>query len=238
VSPEKFDREVDAIRGRYARRSDDLMAKSVFLRHRQATSLEKQAAIIDLLRVNLCMPLSEVRILEIGCGYGDNLLQFVLWGARPENLTGNELLEERAMYARSVLPAGTQILLGDARVVNLAPASFDVVMASTVFSSILDLRFRAALAAHLWSLVRPGGGVLWYDFAYDNPRNPDVRKVTLRDLARLFPEAKLDVRRLTLAPPIARRLAPLSPLLYRCASAMPFLRTHLIGWLGKARIPR
>jgi hypothetical protein len=24
----------------------------------------------------------------------------------------------------------------------------------------------------MWALTKPGGGILWYDFVYDNPRNP------------------------------------------------------------------
>ena len=29
----------------------------------------------------------------------------------------------------------------------------------------------------MWAAVKPGGGVLWYDFTVDNPRNADVRGV-------------------------------------------------------------
>ena len=39
----------------------------------------------------------------------------------------------------------------------------------------------------MWRWVRPGGGVLWYDFTFDNPRNPDVRGVPLARVRELFP---------------------------------------------------
>lgn len=231
---DQLEKEVVAIRARYARRTDDLAKKSIFHPHRLATTLEKQAGMVTLLRCNLQVPLSEARILEIGCGYGDNLLQFLTWGANPANLVGNELQDDIAAHAREVLPAATAVHVGDARTLALPPASFDIVMASTVFSSILDLPFRAALADHLWSLVKPGGGVLWYDFIFNNPSNSDVRKVTRRELRDLFPAARHDVRRMTLAPPIARRLAPISMALYRTAGLLPPLQTHLLGWLAKA----
>jgi SAM-dependent methyltransferase len=229
----KLEQEVASIRDRYARRGDDLSEKSVFHAHRLATSLEKQSAMVRMLERNLNVTISQARILEIGCGHGDNLLQFLLWGADAANLVGNELLEERLTYSRRRLPTETALVAGDARTLALEPGSFDIVMASTVFSSILDLEFRAELARHLWTLVKPGGGIFWYDFAFNNPGNPDVLKVTRPEVIGLFPEARADIERLTLAPPIARRLAPIGAPLYRMASALPFLRTHLLGWLEK-----
>ena len=229
----KLEQEVSSIRDRYARRGDDLSDKSVFHAHRLETSLEKQAAMVRMLVRNLKVPISAARILEIGCGHGDNLLQFLLWGADAANLVGNELLEERLTYSRKRLPEATALVVGDARTLDLEPGSFDIVMASTVFSSILDLEFRAELARHLWTLVKPGGGIFWYDFAFNNPSNPDVLKVTRAEVKALFPEARADIERLTLAPPIARQLAPIGAPLYRMASAVPLLRTHLLGWLEK-----
>jgi hypothetical protein len=86
----------------------------------------------------------------------------------------------------------------------------------------------------MWRWLRPGGAVVWYDFAVDNPRNPDVRGVPLARLRALFPEAApIDVRRVTLAPPIARRVCRLHPVLYRVFNALPLLRSHRLVWLGK-----
>ncbi len=73
--------------------------------------------------------------------------------------------------------------------------SFEIVMQSTVFSSILSNEVRAILARKMWEWVAPGGGILWYDFAIDNPRNPDVRGVRDRELRKLFPDGRFDVHR-------------------------------------------
>ena len=81
--------------------------------------------------------------------------------------------------------------------------------------------------------MKPGGGVLWYDFTVDNPRNPDVRGVPLRRVCALFPQAQLRARRITLAPPIARAAARLHPALYTLLSLVPGLRTHLLCWIPK-----
>jgi hypothetical protein len=86
----------------------------------------------------------------------------------------------------------------------------------------------------MWRWIKPGGGVLWYDFAIDNPRNADVRGVPMRRIRALFPQAKLLARRVTLAPPLARALARVHPgLVHPLALCLPFLRTHRLVWAIK-----
>jgi hypothetical protein len=104
---------------------------------------------------------------------------------------------------------------------------------ATVFSSLLDDEFQQRLASTMWRWVRPGGGVLWYDFTVNNPRNPDVRGVPLRRVRSLFPSGSLRVRRLTLAPPLARAVTRLHPSLYSAFNACPWLRTHALVWIQK-----
>ena len=108
--------------------------------------------------------------------------------------------------------------------------SFDLVCQHTMFTSILDRGMREQAAAEMTRVLREGGGILWYDFAYDNPRNPDVRGVAKREIQILFPQLAIHLQRVTLAPPIARRLPrPLLPMLHPLLGAIPFLRTHYLG---------
>jgi len=65
--------------------------------------------------------------------------------------------------------------------------------------------------------VRPGGGVLWYDFTVNNPRNPDVRGVPIRRVRALFPQGRMQAQRVTLAPPIARAVTHVHASLYERA---------------------
>jgi hypothetical protein len=109
----------------------------------------------------------------------------------------------------------------------------DIVYVSLVFSSLLDRRFQIKLASRMWQWLKPGGGVLWYDFIYDNPRNPDVRGVPIARIRQLFPGSELSVSRLTLAPPIARRVTRLNPGLYTLFNVLPWLRTHVLCWIRK-----
>ena len=194
---------------------------------------ERQRALIGLLHRHCRTALRDTRVLEIGCGVGGNLLELLQLGFDAANLTANELIHERAAVARRNLPAAVAFHESDALLLDLPPGSFDIVYQSTVFTSILDASFQVELAARMWSWVRPGGGVLWYDFTFNNPRNPDVRGVQLSRIKELFPEAIIDGRRVTLAPPISRRVCRLHPALYHVINVFPFLRTHVICWIGK-----
>ncbi len=230
---EALERETGLIRERYLRRPDDVRIKSLLAPQRYMSNLEKQQAILSLLTAAFEGELSGRHFLEIGAGFGDNMLQMLVWGIDPDKLVGNDLMEDRCEHARARLPKSASVLAGDALKLDIEPAKFDIVMASTVFSSILDKSFRHELAQHIWTFVKPGGGVLWYDFIRNNPSNPDVAKVGIAELRALFPDAKISVRRVTLAPPIARFVCRFHPSLYSIFNALPFLRTHIVAWVHK-----
>lgn len=178
-------------------------------------------------------PLSDLHILDVGCGDGNMLRQFVQWGATPENLAGIDLRPEPVDYARRLNPE-LDVRCGSATELSWLEASFDLVCQHTVFTSILDPTMKQQVAAEMNRVVRRRGAVLWYDFFYNNPRNPDVRGVDAKEIRALFPNFEMDLHRITLASPITRRLPEgLLPVLYPLLSAIPLLRTHYLGLLVK-----
>jgi ubiquinone/menaquinone biosynthesis C-methylase UbiE len=195
---------------------------------------EKQRALIRWIRSCGLAPLPNKRLLEVGCGTGNDLLEFIQIGFTPENLAGYELIEDRIAEARKRLPSSVTLRLGNAARAEFPQESFDVVYQSTVFTSILDDSLQESLAAKMWSLVKPGGGVLWCDFTYDNPRNPDVRGVPLSRVRQLFSDGVVRSWRIGLAPPISRRITRIHPGLYGLANVFPFLRTHVLCWIEKS----
>ena len=194
---------------------------------------ERQRMLLRGLRQRGLHDLPALRLVEVGCGAGGNLLELLRLGFAPEHLHGLELLPERHAQARHVLPAATQLSLGDASVAAIDEGSVDLVLQSTVFSSLLDDPFQAQLAQAMWRWLKPGGAVIWYDFTFDNPRNPDVRGVPVARLRQLFPQGRVSYRRVTLAPPLARAVCAVHPGLYRVFNALPLLRTHVLAWVGK-----
>lgn len=225
-------RETDAVAERYARRTVG-DRYSVLRPDVWQTLHERQRALLALFNRLGWTDLASKRVLEVGSGGGANLLELLRLGFAPQHLTGVELLPDRYAQARAVLPAALALHAGDALALELPAASQDAVFVSTVFSSLLDDAFQQRLADAMWRWVRPGGGVLWYDFTVDNPRNADVRGVPLKRVRELFPQARMRHRRITLAPPIARAVCRVHPLLYPVFNALPLLRTHVLVWLEK-----
>ena len=224
--------EPAAVAERYARRAAtdrySLLQPDVWL-----TVQERQRAMLRLFARLGWHTLADRRLLEVGCGSGGNLLEMLRLGFAPEHLSGVELLPERLEAAQRVLPSAVTLCGGDAVQLPLPPAQADVVLVSTVFSSLLDDAFQQQLADAVWRAVKPGGGVLWYDFTVDNPRNPDVRGVPVARLQALFPHGRVQAQRLTLAPPLGRAAARLHPALWTLLNALPVLRTHVLAWVQK-----
>jgi SAM-dependent methyltransferase len=232
--------ELDQIRERYQRRDQlgrDAFVYSLLRPDQYMQQQEKERVYLSILSRFDPAAIKTMKVLEIGCGGGANILQFLRWGFPPENIKGNDLLADRCAEARRILPAAVEIIEGDACALRLPDRSFDIVMASTVLTSILDKSFRVKLAKKMWSLVKPGRAVLWYDFIYNNPSNADVTAIPRRQVLELFPEARAFTRKVTLAPPIARLVSSCHPGLYTLFNLFPFLRTHLVAWLDKPAPP-
>lgn len=227
------EREAQAVAARYARRGNSdrysMLRPEVW-----QTVQERQRALLGLFAQAGLHDLSRLKLLEVGCGAGGNLLELLRLGFAPEHLAGIELLGERLARARAVLPEALRLHGGDALHAGVPPGSLDIVYVSTVLSSLLDDAYQQRLADAMWSWLAPGGAVLCYDFTVNNPRNPDVRGVPLQRLRELFPAGRMRQRRITLAPPLARVLVRVHPALYRTANALPWLRTHVLAWIAKA----
>jgi SAM-dependent methyltransferase len=234
----RHDEEISRIKARYERRSaaglSDVYNPIAPCNALWRAELHAETAGLLYSWLGQTRKLSECVIAEIGCGAGANLIDMIGFGAEPSRLLANELLSERVEMARRRLPASVTFYPGDVMEADIAPESVDLVLQFTVFSSILDASLKSAIARRLWSWLKPGGAVLSYDFIYNNPRNPDVRKLDVRELRRLFPDGQFHVRRVTLAPPLARRVAPVSPALFGALNALPFLRSHALCLIRKA----
>ena len=228
------DRQDDraAMAARYARRTAP--ERYSFLQPDVWQSVqERQRAMLRFFTRAGWTALADKRAVEVGCGAGGNLLELLRLGFMPDRLTGIELLPDRAAHARLVLPAALRLIEGDATAAPIAPGSQQLLLQSSVFSSLLDGATRTALAAAMWRWLAPGGAVLWYDFTVGNPRNPDVRGVPLAELRALFPSGRISAQRVTLAPPLARAVCRVQPRLYPLFNALPLLRTHLLAWIEK-----
>ena len=225
--------ELTRIHAAYARRTKQ-SRYSLFDPANLLAAQEREKEILSALTRHGCLPLDNSRILEIGCGTGYWLQEFVRWGARPENITGIDLLPERIAEATTLCPSQVTLRCQNAAQLNYSKDTFDLVFQSTVFTSILSQHMKTQIAREMLRVLRPGGTILWYDFTVNNPWNADVRGIPRREIVKLFPECRFEFRKLTLAPPVGRPLARVSTLLYRALSAVKIFDTHCLATIHKA----
>jgi ubiquinone/menaquinone biosynthesis C-methylase UbiE len=189
----------------------------------------RERALVSLLADAGLLPMTNLRVLDVGCGEGAVLRDLLRFGARPENLVGVDLLVSRLARAGALNP-GMAFSVADAAELPYLNASFDLLLAFTLLSSIVDVEARVAAASEMLRVLRPGGVLVAYDF-WVNPRNPDVRPLSRAEVRRLFPECTFNWRRVTLAPPLLRLLAPRAPggwLACYLLEKLPFLCTHFL----------
>ncbi len=233
LSPESAGVEEARIRTAYAKRQRDDVRYSWFSPGYLFFMQERERRLLTLLRQHGFTFLDTYKILEIGCGTGYWLREFIKWGARPENITGVDLLSDRVTEAKTLCPEAVQVQCGSAATLTFPGATFDLVLQSTVFSSVLDSRMQQQMASEMLRVVKSDGLILWYDYHVNNPWNADVRGVGRRAIHQLFPCCSIQLQRLTLVPPLLRLLAPYSWLACYVLGKVPWFCTHYLGVIRK-----
>ena len=185
--------------------------------------------VLALLRAEGFSALNDKKILEIGCGQGNWLREFIKWGACPKNMTGIDLLPDRVTRARHLCPQGVEIQCGNATKLAFHNDSFDLVFQFTVFSSILDMNMKEVLAREMLRVLKDGGLILWYDMHINNPGNPDIRGIRKHEIAHLFPDCRINLHSASVAPPLSRLLAPYSWLGCYALERLRIFNTHYLG---------
>ena len=200
----------------------------------QAIVAERRRLTLRCLEDEGFLPLGERDVLEVGSGTGGELAWLRKLGASTSRLVGVDLLPDRVAEAKRSFPE-LEFRIGNAEQLTFPDASFDLVLAITVFSSIFDTGMARRVAGEIVRVMRPGGGLLWYDFRYNSPANRNVRGVGAARVRELFPTLTGRLTSLTLLPPLARRLGPVVRVGYPVLSSLPPLRSHLLGVLRKPR---
>ena len=226
-------REIERIKQSYERRKR--LPKDLYSPFKPGNLFivqQRERAILRLLDRYKMNPLAEKRILDIGCGGGGELRRFIEYGARPENLFGIDLLPDRIERAKELNPL-IDFKCGNAEELPYEDEYFDIVMQFTMFTSILDDTMKRKIAKEMLRVLKPKGIILWYDYYISKLTNPDVKGVGKKEIKRLFPNCSFHFKRVTLAPPLARMIAPYSLLLCYLSEKIPFLRTHYLVVISK-----
>jgi len=225
--------ELDRIRSEYADREKRLSGSDLYSLHNSAYLFAiqmRQAAVLSLLKSQGIKSFEGLDILELGCGEGGVLLECLSNGAEPDRLHGIDLLPGRITKAHETV---AELPLACANGENLPYPSgtFDLVLQFTVFTSILDRSLKAGIAQEMLRVVRkPQGAILWYDF-WINPTNKQTKGIRPKEIQTLFPDCRLTFRRITLAPPIARRVVPISRISAEALEKLKVFNSHYLAFI-------
>lgn len=234
LSPESARIEEIRIQEVYAKRKGNDTRYSWFNPGHLFIVQELERQLLGLLLRYGCATLDTKKILEIGCGTGYWLREFIKWGARPENIAGVDLLPDYIDEARHASPGSMRLQCASATRLEFPDATFDLVLQFTVFTSVLDPDMRRQIASEMLRVLKPDGFILWYDFRVNNPSNHDVRGVNKKEISRLFPHSRIELKRVTLTPPLTRLLVPLSWTACYFLERLRILNTHYLGVISKS----
>jgi ubiquinone/menaquinone biosynthesis C-methylase UbiE len=172
-----------------------------------------------------------IRVLDVGCGEGDDLARIGKLLPRAE-LLGIDLVADRITRARRAVPRARLWVQGGDRL-PFRDGSVHVAILSTVLSSILDEETRQSVASETYRVIRGDGLLLVYDIRLPSPWNHDVRAITGRCLRQLLPSAVISAQPITLLPPLARGICGIWPGLYAPLARLRPLRSHYLSVVTK-----
>jgi ubiquinone/menaquinone biosynthesis C-methylase UbiE len=167
---------------------------------------------------------AEAPVLDCGCGTGWVLEALAAHGLPPDRLHGVDRDPDRVAAARQRVPGAT-VVEADAGRLPFADGTFGVVLFVVSLSSMgggEEVR-NALLEAR--RVLAPGGMVVVYELALPNPLNRQTRLVGRRELAAAG-LSTAEERRLTLLPPLGRRLGRSAPWAYPALARLRPLRSH------------
>ena len=187
----------------------------------------RQRAVLCALKRHGFLDLSQRRILEMGCGSGGVLGEYLAFGAATCNLFGVDLLPDRLSQAHH-WHSGLNLANADGQSLPFPSHTFDLVLQYTALSSILNPDLRRRICAEMLRTLKPDGLILSYDF-WLNPTNPQTHGIRPAEIMRLFPNCKYEFHRITLAPPITRKLAAVSWGLCQFLESLKVFNTHYLA---------
>ena len=165
------------------------------------------------------------RVLDVGCGNGASLLQFIRLGFLPSNLSGIDTSRDRIQLAQATLP-GVSFRVDDASQLSFASDSFDLVFESTMLGTLESMELIESIAREMIRVTRPGGYIMLADWRYSRKGSGVKTAISSKLLERIFRVgSRTDLvarRRGALVPPLGRRLSRIAPALYFLVqAAMP-----------------
>jgi ubiquinone/menaquinone biosynthesis C-methylase UbiE len=193
--------------------------------------LASQASLIRAIR-STSLDLSNLRVLDVGCGGGSLTLLLQLGLSHPSQLTGIDIQSTRITQAEATFPSANWTC-GDAAEMTYATASFDLTIESTMFIAITNQQVATRIASEMIRVTKPGGFILLSDWRYAPLGSRFYSAVTPSRVRQLFGVPQRCgvhwVSRGALIPPIGRFLSRWVPAMYfLCGGLCPLLSGQVV----------
>lgn len=253
--------ELQRIQDEYTRRDSDNNLSELYSYMNPAFAYhmqEREWAILNMLRYNN-IDISQLNMLEIGCGTGHILNRFLEFGAT--KAFGIDLMENRIKEGRKKYP-NINFVKGNATQLPFPDKSFNTVMQFMCISSILDSEMRQQIANEMWRVLQPNGIIISYDMRPPSPvliafyniaklfilsqfRNKfrcsikhitPTKPLSIKEIVSLFPCGKLNYSSVSLEFNMTR-IARRSCIIASFLSLIPWFRTHLLVLIKKGANP-
>lgn len=176
--------------------------------------------------------LAGLKILDVGCGKGDFLNFLVSAGFDPQKCYGVDIITERIATAKKNNPKIHYHCL-DAQKLPYEDNIFDIIVQYTTFTSILNLQIKRKIAREMQRVLKPDGIIFWYDFFIKSPKNLSAKAIKTREIYSLFSHCQINFKKITLAPPIMRRLASKFLILPIILEKIRILNSHYFAVITK-----
>lgn len=136
----------------------------------------------------LKIELPGMKVLDVGCGYGNWLRNFVDFGADAKECYGIDISPLRIEIARQ---KNNTINYHQHSITSLPFQNneFDLVIQSVVFSSIADSESRKICASEMLRVLKNSGWLFWLDVQHT--KSPELQPFNTDQVCELFPGLSL-----------------------------------------------
>lgn len=159
--------------------------------------------------------MSQVSVLDIGCGDGRFLRQLIDWGAEPERLAGVDINKDIIALAQKLSAPGINYEVAHADQLPYEDKSFDIILMIGVMQHIMEKSLRRRIADELLRVLKDDGILICYNinenaetkFQHKQLRE-STKGITEKELKKIFVSCNVDHENILLSDSIIFRNVP------------------------------